>query len=164
MLLDLLGGPDPRIPSYFQATHWAYEGMARAEQRLRSLGLLKTEASRPFLPETGKAAARFARGGYVLDDHVPFMQRGVPVLHIIPTPFPPVWHRIEDDGEHLDPAALEDWAKIVTAFVAEWMELDGVAEPESKPKAEPAEEKEMFELQRQLLLTFLASRGRGASG
>ena len=58
VLLDLLGGPDPRIPSYFQATHWAYEGMARAEQRLRSLGLLKTEASRPFLPETGKAAAQ----------------------------------------------------------------------------------------------------------
>lgn len=28
--------------------------------------------------------------------------------------------------------------------------------------AEPEEEKEMFELQRQLLLTFLASRGRGA--
>jgi len=29
--------------------------------------------------------------------------------------------------------------------------------------AEPGEEKEMFELQRQLLLTFLASRGRSAS-
>ena len=30
--------------------------------------------------------------------------------------------------------------------------------------AEPEEEKEMFELQRQLLLTFLATRGRGAHG
>lgn len=29
--------------------------------------------------------------------------------------------------------------------------------------AEPAQEKEMFELQRQLLLTFLAARGRGES-
>lgn len=145
MLLDLLGGPDPRIPSYFQATHWAYEGMARTEQRLRSLGLLKTEASRPFLPETGKAAARFARGGYVQDDHVPFMVRGVPILHIIPTPFPPVWHRIEDDGDHLDPAVLDDWAKIVTAFVAEWMELGGIVN-ERSAEDKQREDREKLEL------------------
>ena len=126
MLLDLLGAPDPNVPSYFEKTHWAYARMARAEQRLRGLGLLRSDPGRPFLPEIEKPASRFR--GYVLDDHVPFLVRGVPVLHVIPTPFPPVWHRMEDDGEHLDPAAVEDWAKIVTAFVAEWMELDGSME------------------------------------
>ena len=145
MLLDLLGAPDPRVPSYFEATHWAYEGMARAERRLRSLGLLRTEAGRPFLPETGKAASRFARGGYVQDDHVPFMVRGVPILHIIPTPFPPVWHRIEDDGDHLDPAVLDDWAKIVTAFVAEWMELGGIVN-ERSAEDKQREDREKLEL------------------
>lgn len=54
------------------------------------------------------------------------MARGVEVLHIIPTPFPTaVWHKIEDDGEHLDMPTVEDWAKMITAFVAEWMDLEG---------------------------------------
>ena len=59
------------------------------------------------------------------------MQRGVNILHIIPSPFPPVWHTMQDDGEHLDSASVQDWAKIVTAFTAEWMELDGLM-PELK--------------------------------
>lgn len=63
--------------------------------------------------------------GGIQDDHIPFLQRGVEVLHIIPQPFPTVWHHIEDDGEHLDTPTVEDWAQIVTAFVAEWMELEG---------------------------------------
>ena len=32
---------------------------------------------------------------------------------------------MEDDGEHLDIDTTEDWAVLVTAFVAEWMELEG---------------------------------------
>jgi glutaminyl-peptide cyclotransferase len=53
------------------------------------------------------------------------MARGVEVLHIIPTPFPRVWHTMADDGEHLDMPTVEDWARIVTAFVGEWMDLEG---------------------------------------
>ena len=61
----------------------------------------------------------------IQDDHVPFMARGVEVLHLIPYPFPHVWHEPEDDGEHLDLDTVEDWARLVTAFVAEWMDLEG---------------------------------------
>lgn len=127
VLLDLLGASDPHVPSYFETTHWAYQGMAKIEARMRELGLLKSTPKQPFLADSGKRPSQFTRA-YVQDDHVPFMARGVPVLHIIPTPFPAVWHRMEDDGAHLDPAAVDDWAKIVTAFVAEWMELDGIIE------------------------------------
>ena len=146
VLLDLLGAPDPHVPSYFAKTHWAYAKMAAAERRLREQGLLQQpQSSRPFLPEIeDKPAARFR--GYVLDDHVPFLVRGVPVLHVIPTPFPPVWHRMEDDGAHLDPAAVEDWAKIVTAFVAEWMELDESMEKRPAEDAKPPEDREKLEL------------------
>lgn len=59
------------------------------------------------------------------DDHEPFMERGVEILHIIPSPFPRVWHNRDDDGEHLHLATVVDWTKLITAFVAEWMELDG---------------------------------------
>ncbi len=101
--------------------------MARIEERMRGLGLLSSTPRQPFLPDSDRPPAQFPRG-YVQDDHIPFMARGVPVLHIIPTPFPAVWHTMEDDGEHLDPATVDDWAKIVTAFVAEWMELDGITD------------------------------------
>lgn len=61
----------------------------------------------------------------VQDDHMPFMARGVEILHLIPSPFPNVWHTPQDDGEHLDMDTTEDWAKLMTAFAAEWMDLEG---------------------------------------
>lgn len=53
------------------------------------------------------------------------MARGIEVLHIIPSPFPTVWHTMNDDGAHLDGDTVQDWAKMVTAFVGEWMDLEG---------------------------------------
>jgi glutaminyl-peptide cyclotransferase len=123
LLLDLLGAKEPHIPSYFMTTHWAYKHMGNIERRMRKLGLLETKPSHPFLTDMEKLSIGFSKG-YVQDDHVPFLQRGVEVLHIIPTPFPYQWHSIKDDGEHLDMPTVNDWCKIVTAFVAEWMELD----------------------------------------
>lgn len=90
---------------------------------MRELGVLETKPKHPFLTDRKKAKVGFS-GGYVLDDHVPFMERGVEILHIIPTPFPDVWHKIEDDAEHLDLPTVRDWARILTVFTAEWMELD----------------------------------------
>lgn len=33
VLLDLLGAANPKVPSYFQTTHWAYKGLASIEER-----------------------------------------------------------------------------------------------------------------------------------
>jgi glutaminyl-peptide cyclotransferase len=140
LLLDLLGSATPRVPSYFKTTHWAYKHMADVEHRLRELGLFKSSPNHPakvmkregkkkrqephFLIDAEKADNAFM-GGYVEDDHIPFMARGVEILHMIPSPFPHVWHEITDDGEHLDTDTVEDWTRLVTAFAAEWMELEG---------------------------------------
>lgn len=121
VLLDLLGSADPSIPSYFATTHWAYRNMADIEKRMRDLGLLEAKPSKPFLPD-GKKEKVYSRN-MVSDDHVPFMRRGVDILHMIPTPFPLVWHTMDDDGEHLDMPTTRDWAKIVTAFTVEWMDI-----------------------------------------
>jgi len=128
VLLDLLGSSDPIIPSYFQSTHWAYQNMATIEQRMRDLKLLESKPRGHFLPEKTKQASAFTRP-FMQDDHIPFMARGVNVLHLIPSHFPDVWHTMQDDGEHLDGPTVQDWAKIVTAFAAEWMELDGLLPP-----------------------------------
>ncbi|KAK4638354.1 Glutaminyl-peptide cyclotransferase [Fulvia fulva] len=137
VLLDLLGSKDPKVPSYFKTTHWAYQKMAEAETRLRAAGMFKSSPNHPskraeerakepmFLHEGGKKDTDRWSGGYVEDDHVPFMARGVEILHIITAPFPTVWHTIQDDGEHLDLDTVEDWAMLTLAFVAEWLELEG---------------------------------------
>ncbi|KAI0882191.1 glutaminyl-peptide cyclotransferase [Annulohypoxylon maeteangense] len=123
LLLDLLGAAEPHVPSYFLPTHWAYQNMAKIEERMRKLDLLNSKSKKTFLPDSEKHVSQFSQA-YVLDDHVPFLIRGVNVLHVIPSPFPDTWHTMEDDGDHLDIPTLGDWAKIVTAFAAEWMELD----------------------------------------
>ncbi|EOD48763.1 putative glutaminyl-peptide cyclotransferase protein [Neofusicoccum parvum UCRNP2] len=128
LLLDLLGSSSPRVPSYFQTTHWAYQAMAKLEQRLRDLQLFKSSPNHPSKKKESRAfdepvflqdANRDVNahmGGMVSDDHLPFMARGVEILHMIPTPFPRVWHELDDDGEHLDLDTVEDWARLVTAF------------------------------------------------
>lgn len=122
VLLDLLGSANPRIPSYFLTTHWAYQNLAGIEARMRNLGLLESQPESPFLPDSKK----LMRAGAISDDHLPFMARGVPVLHVIPSPFPRVWHKMEDDGAHLDMPTVRDWARIVTAFALEWLDLGDV--------------------------------------
>lgn len=110
--------------------------MASIESRLRSLKILQTSPSRAFLPESEKTS--FAPLLGIQDDHIPFMARGVEILHIIPNTFPSVWHTKNDDGPHLDMPTVRDWAQIVTAFVGEWMDLEGFfpskAEAEAKIK------------------------------
>jgi glutaminyl-peptide cyclotransferase len=104
--------------------------MATVESRLRDLSKLRSKSGGKFLPAFNQPPHIY--GGYIGDDHVPFMARGVEVLHIIPSPFPHVWHTIDDDGEHLDLDTTDDWALIVTAFVAEWMDLEGYFQPASE--------------------------------
>ncbi|KAJ4333141.1 hypothetical protein N0V87_007870 [Didymella glomerata] len=156
VLLDLLGSAGPKVPSYFKTTHWAYQHMARVESRLRALQQLRSSPNHPdrmakrenktprtepqFLHEENKSENSFM-GGFVQDDHVPFMARGVEILHIIPSPFPLVWHEKEDDGEHLDTDTVEDWAKIVTAFAAEWMDLEGFFDLKAEKRRDSVVEK-----------------------
>jgi glutaminyl-peptide cyclotransferase len=144
VLLDLLGEKNPAMPSYFKTTHWAYKNMAAIETRLRTLKLFKSspnhaskkpklaakgpvrQSKEPvWLHEANKKNTASWMGGLVQDDHLPFMARGVEILHLIPSPFPRVWHTAQDDGEHLDMDTTEDWAKLTTAFAAEWMDLEG---------------------------------------
>ena len=135
VLLDLLGVEKPHVPSYFKTTHWAYKSLAGIEGRLRGLGLMQSKVDQAFLPESDKDSNNFNAAWGVQDDHIPFMARGVEVLHMIPTPFPRVWHTMNDDGEHLDLPTVEDWTRMITAFVGEWMDLEGYFPPKAQAEA-----------------------------
>jgi glutaminyl-peptide cyclotransferase len=127
LLLDLLGSASPSVPSYFPTTHWAYRNLAAIESRMRALDLLESTPRVSFLPDVNMTMSF----GGISDDHLPFIARGVPILHVIPSPFPGVWHTMKDDGEHLDLPTTRDWAKVVTAFALEWLDMMEVwTEPE----------------------------------
>ncbi|KAL2814301.1 hypothetical protein BJX63DRAFT_392683 [Aspergillus granulosus] len=128
VLLDLLGSKSPTIISFYPTTHWAYQKLANIERRLRDLNLFKS-GGRTWFPDSSKNEHQLFANSRVEDDHLPFLRRGVEVLHVIDfSPnhgFPKVWHKPQDDGEHLDMDTVEDWSLLITGFAAEWMELDG---------------------------------------
>ncbi|KAJ5096039.1 hypothetical protein NUU61_005395 [Penicillium alfredii] len=129
VLLDLLGAKTPVIQSYYETTHWAYRNLGSLERRFRSLKQFKSSSTEPWLVDTSKNEHELKPMGGIQDDHLPFLARGVEILHLIDFApfkgFPEVWHVIEDDGEHLDLDTVEDWSMLITAFAAEWMELEG---------------------------------------
>lgn len=126
VLLDLLGsGEDLSIPSWMMNTHWAYQHLAALEQRFRKLGLFKSSSRQTWLPDKDKHNDATFRQSVMQDDHIPFVARGVPALHLIPSIFPSQWHRTGDNAEYLDINTVEDWALLTSAFAAEYLELEG---------------------------------------
>lgn len=122
VLMDLLGASNPSISSFYQHTDWAHINLRSLEKSLRKQKVTKTKRSqRSWFARPG----RYFLAGQLGDDHLPFLEKGVPILHLIPLPFPEVWHTITDDGDHLDRDAIHDWALIMTVFTAEYMELTG---------------------------------------
>ena len=47
---------------------------------------------------------------------------GVPILHLIVTPFPSVWHKAGDNANAIDWDDTEDLDKILRVFVAEYLQ------------------------------------------
>jgi glutaminyl-peptide cyclotransferase len=109
VLLDLLGAENPKISSYYLPTRWLFDALVSVESRVDKAGLStvardrnKKASTRPIGEKVihGRSESFFqpqgtARFGWIEDDHTPFLQRGVSVLHVISNPFPRVWHTIK---------------------------------------------------------------------
>ena len=116
VLLDLLGTRNPTFYNYIDSGDRWFKHAADIEARLRKSNLLNTKGHKFF-------SSDFSAGG-IEDDHIPFMQRGVPVLHVIPSPFPDVWHTNADNKKALDYTTIDDLSKILRVFVAEYLQMD----------------------------------------
>ncbi|KAG8217648.1 hypothetical protein J3R82DRAFT_5801 [Butyriboletus roseoflavus] len=124
ILLDLLGAPNPSIRSYFTDTAWLFDSLASAERRLHESGVFMSlegaVAFRSFfVPRRGNEFSH----GYIADDHTPFLRKGVNVLHVIPFPFPSVWHTLRDDATALDISTMRRWNLVMRVFVSEYLSL-----------------------------------------
>lgn len=115
VLLDLMGTPKPRFYSYFRETDWMFDELAAADKRLRTAKLVKGTDTW-FNPQRANPAG-------IEDDHIPFLHRGVDCLHLIPSPFPSVWHRMSDNKDALDLDTLRRWNTIMRVWTAGYLHL-----------------------------------------
>ncbi|XP_034025108.1 glutaminyl-peptide cyclotransferase-like a [Thalassophryne amazonica] len=115
VLLDLLGGPDPLIVNHFDNTDRWFGCLIDAEKRLHRLGLLASH------PSEQTYFRKDVYLGPVQDDHIPFLHKGVPVLHVIATPFPQFWHTLDDTEENMHRPTVENLTKILAVFLAEYL-------------------------------------------
>ncbi len=53
----------------------------------------------------------------VRDDHLPFVVRNVPVVHLIPSPFPRNWHTAEDNLRSLNYDAIGRITRTLQIFL-----------------------------------------------
>jgi glutaminyl-peptide cyclotransferase len=112
LLLDLLGPPNPTLHNYFAAsTGTEYHKLRAIESARINAGSRATLASHRYFPD------ETAYQSTVSDDHLPWMRRGVPILHLIPVPFPAVWHTAADDGSAIDDSTAFELYTIVTEYV-----------------------------------------------
>lgn len=117
ILLDLLGAARPRIPMYSSVTESHFRKLMAIEQELTSAGAIHKDSS-----TTGLAYFHHINnpgdGVFILDDHAPFHRLGYrDILHLIPSPFPSVWHRMTDNESALDAATINDLALILQKFL-----------------------------------------------
>jgi len=108
-----LGAPNPVIRNFHQSTGWLFDEFLHSEHKLGYEGLLwpglsgKTYEARISKGNGVKEKSFFLdrKGpqgwmGSIEDDHIPFLKKGVPVVHLISVPFPKVWHTIKVSLSH----------------------------------------------------------------
>ena len=120
VLLDLLGVEFPVIKNAFnnETGRW-FKVALEIQQGLKDAALWN-----PNPDEKGRDDYfQNYRGGGIQDDHIPFLQRGVPILHWIAQPFPDVWHELTDNKDALHFPTIENFTRVVRLLIARYLHL-----------------------------------------
>lgn len=113
VLLDLLGSEEQLpVHSYHRSSHPAYQLLSKIEHTVSK------KKDRRLDPEEQQY---LHSDPFLDDDHRPFYEAGIPVLHLIPFPFPSKWHTLEDNFDYLDENQIRRWAVILCEFVLSYI-------------------------------------------
>ncbi|KAJ7374449.1 hypothetical protein OS493_007555 [Desmophyllum pertusum] len=123
VLLDLIGATPTIFHNSFKETSDLYERMELIERRLMSSNQI-TSHRQPYFPLPDRLEPNYMYR--VEDDHIPFLQRNVKILHLISVPFPNCWHKFCDDNRTIDHNVIKDLLKIFQVFVVEYFGLSVV--------------------------------------
>ncbi|CAJ0591892.1 unnamed protein product [Cylicocyclus nassatus] len=113
MLLDLIGAANPGFHNTAGlGANRLFEYLPDIENELRKLGCLG-QVRNVFYPQLSYQS--------IEDDHVPFMIRGIPILHLISVPFPSVWHTDGDNENILHYPTIYHITSVIRVFVAKYL-------------------------------------------
>lgn len=110
ILLDMVGGKDARFHREYYSNKYARAVNDRIWAEAAALGL-------------GDIFINSVGGMSVVDDHVFVNNGGIPCANIIENvniqtgSFPPTWHTLDDDLEHISPASLSAVGNVVLNIV-----------------------------------------------
>lgn len=114
VLLDLIGTSDTTFVMYNRKLKHHYDALQKYEKaHLAKSGLTDSQARR----ETA-FKGRYIPLDFVEDDHVPFKQRGVPILSLLASPFPSVWHTINDNYKAIDYPRTRRILRVLEEFIS----------------------------------------------
>lgn len=129
VLLDLLGAKGPKFNNYYKSTEKYFNSLSDIETMLFNQRLLKASSTdnnnnniNAFFYHS--EAMTDSTKLFIDDDHKPFLRKNVPVLHIIPYPFPNVWHNVYDNADALDENTIKDLSLIFKLFVVQQLQLN----------------------------------------
>ncbi|XP_055912910.1 glutaminyl-peptide cyclotransferase [Eupeodes corollae] len=112
VLLDLIGAANSKFYNFYPNTQSLHSSLSAIEHSLNKQKQLEGH-NLMFM--------RKYASGYVDDDHRPFLQQNVPILHVISTPFPKQWHTADDNAENLHWPSIRNFNKILRVFVYEYL-------------------------------------------
>ncbi|MFH1734129.1 MAG: M28 family peptidase [bacterium] len=101
ILLDMVGDEDLRIPEEL------YSRLSSPDLLNEIFGIAEMIGEAAFDPQPGSA---------VYDDHVPFIELGIPAVDLIDFDYP-YWHTIQDTPEHCSKSSLASVGRVVL----EWL-------------------------------------------
>lgn len=113
VLLDLIGAQGSQFYSLFQNTNSQHRQLYGIERSLGRIGRLQ---SRNF-----QFQRRELPNAQIDDDHVPFLKRGVPILHLISVPFPNDWHKEGDNYRSLDFSSIRSFNDVLRVYVYNYL-------------------------------------------
>lgn len=129
ILLDLIGSSDVVFKNFYPNTEYYFGQLIKIEETLKKY---QTEDmfNRKGLKEEGSNVEKilFSKNrpwGGIEDDHKPFLfhRSDLPVLHLISSPFPRVWHQMSDNEGAINYDVTDNVGRVLRVFVAGYMRL-----------------------------------------
>ena len=102
ILLDMVGDKNLSIPKELNS-------LARAGQVVNKIW----DAAK----KVGATAFKDERGSAIMDDHIPFLKKYIPVADIIQYPFPKSWHTTEDTPDKCSPESLQQVGNVLVEVI-----------------------------------------------
>ncbi|XP_030570437.1 glutaminyl-peptide cyclotransferase-like [Drosophila novamexicana] len=114
--LNLIGAPNHIYMSHYEDTFVLHNRLADIERDMQMAGKL-TKCHKLFHSLKDHESD-------IEDDHYPFLEEGVPVLHIVPHTYPDAWHTAGDNFMSLHWPTIRNMNAIIPRFVYEFLKTN----------------------------------------